>query len=164
MSDEFKATAVIVYPALWPTGADESHCTIGVLGETATLDYSVQDVLRVLHYFEWPDLTVAATGGIDWFGPDKNIPVVRLLGEHLHVNYQYLDLALASEGIAVDKTHGEYKPHVTINPFDVLDGDALAVALGAGQSYAQHLEQNIIIPDSIGLTKPQVWWGNEHYS
>lgn len=142
---DVKNLAAVMWPAVYPSDMlppDEPHVTIIFLGEIDTFEgFTKQDVIDVIKtvphdFFLWADVD-----GLDWFGPEQNIPVLRVRHDYLSVVHQSLKASLDARGIPYDTRFPEYKPHVSITDEAALSG---------------------VWPDKILLTPVELWWGGEH--
>ena len=80
---------------------------------------------------------------LDWFGEDKDIPVLRVDHDYLYKYQEAVIEALAKKGIEVNMTFPDYKPHITIPEAAATSGNYPRVFLAG---------------------PVQVWWGNEKFN
>lgn len=140
----------VMWPVVYPQMADpkyqpkDPHITVVIFTDinNPELGYTRQDVMDAVAHtmyevFVWPKVE-----GVEWFGENQDIPVLRVHHSFLNAYRESLLVELEARGIPVDTTFPDYKPHVTITDEAALDG-----------VYPQHL-----------LAGPvEVWWGGEHY-
>lgn len=130
----------IVLPARFKGHVPESHCTVMFLGYTDEADYTRDMVLTAMDQFvEWFPQEFA-TAGTDWFGVDRDVPVMRLMSSWLMSYRSYVERILAEEGIYPTKgaVKWPYQPHVSL-PDD--------------------FEEEL--PKTVTLYSPVLWWGTE---
>jgi hypothetical protein len=135
----------IVYPAVFPQAHAESHCTAIFLGRIGEVEftkdmvmYALWDIRRywgqnIHRYFR-------ANDQIEWFGVDKDKPVVTFRDDLLlRISRDMIDKRLRQDGIRSASVFNgtDYRPHVT------LTGKPLYAPLG------------------VTLTAPVLWWGDE---
>lgn len=138
----------IVMPATFPGSVADSHCTNIFLGTTddPNLHFTKDHLLNVAFDLEAAfsrtmtrrfDVT-----GVDWFGVDRDIPVMRLEPSWL-VNFRkVVDYYLWEEAQIKSASEWDYQPHVTLpEGYDVSD-----------------------LPKYVTLSKPVVWWGDEPWA
>lgn len=116
---EFDNTAVIVYPALWhmayiPPDKDDLHSTVLWLGDVSDAPYGPADIIGALRGLDLVRYLWASVSGVEWFGPDNNIPVLRVEHSALQIQYDAITTALAPLG-AVSASEFGYSPHVTVD-------------------------------------------------
>lgn len=137
----------IVMPATFPGSVADSHCTNIFLGEiTPDLNFTKDHLLNVCYDLEAIfhrnvsrrfDVT-----GVDWFGVDRDIPVMRLESSWLMHFRLVLEEYLKQENNIRNASEWDYQPHVTLpEGYDVSD-----------------------LPKYVTLTKPVVWWGDEPWA
>lgn len=110
------------------------------LGEIPEISFTQQDLFDALNASNLSAPGEVSTIGPEMFGPDKDIPVVKLEPTLLlRAQKSTLRYNLRARGIedASSYANDAYRPHVTL----------------------QNPDQKI--PESITLGAPQVWWGNE---
>ena len=127
----------IMYTSTWPEDMPDAHCTLLYLGTVDDADFTKEDVQDAVDSVEFAPLGDINTMDTEYFGPDKDIPVVRLDRNYNLVRNRYhVLLELMKRGITTKSEYVHFKPHITVNSFDGLD-----------------------IPDTVFLEdKPVVWW------
>lgn len=139
--------AAVVYPAEFSShyalehGIPDLHTTIFNLGKVAELDYIKEDVVEALtevdfNMFIWVDIIAT-----ERFGPDKDIPVLRVRHDMLQTKFDEVNAVLLGAGIPNGSifAHEEYKPHITVN------------------------EEVFASPPKNALLSPaELWWGGVH--
>jgi hypothetical protein len=105
------------------------------------LGFTKEDVIEVVKTFPEAMLRLRVTG-LEWFGVDQSVPVLRVEHDYLEVFHDALVKALAAKGIPVDTTFPEYKPHVTIPDEAALDR---------------------VWPTALMTGTPEVWWADEKF-
>lgn len=141
-------SAAIVLPAMFPDSDLLSHCTVAFLGkDIGEIPASKDQVLGVVH-----ELTLAfgrpnmvrrfEVTGTDWFGVERDVPVMRLNGSWLKHYRKVTDSLLAQSGLGVvASTDWEYQPHVTLN--------------------SDYMDTHDDIPHYVDLKAPILWWGED---
>lgn len=130
----------IVLPAEFKGSDEMSHCTVMYLGTADTMTGTQDQVMNVLY-----DLRMAFgrqgrlfyTSGTDWFGVDRDIPVMRLTSSWLRSYRKATEQLLGLAGISPQPSVWVYEPHVTLK------------------------DDNIELPKSVMLHPPVLWWENE---
>lgn len=138
-----KTGIAIVMPARFSGSVEDSHCTLIYLGTTDTVTFTKDQVAHILY-----DLELAfgrnlkrdfSVHGTDWFGVDRDIPVMRLESAWLKYLRKVCETLLTQESANITSpSEWQYQPHVTL-PQDY-DGE---------------------IPACVRLTAPVLWWGDE---
>lgn len=137
----------IVMPATFPGSVADSHCTNIFLGEiTPSLHFTKDHLLNVCYDLEAIfSRNVTRTfdvSGVDWFGVDRDIPVMRLESRWLMHFRKVLEQYLMEEASIKNASEWGYQPHVTLpEGYDVSN-----------------------LPKVVTLSKPVVWWGNEPWA
>lgn len=135
----------VMWPVLYlgPNAPVDAHITVVIFTDinNPDLGFNVDDVISVVKEFPEAMLRVKAEG-IEWFGAEKNVPVLRVSHSYLELFHDMLEQDLTARGIPTDQTFPEYKPHVTVTPEAALD-----------ESY----------PDFLMAGPVEVWWGNVHH-
>lgn len=129
MSDEYKNTACIVYPAEYPSNkippaVSELHSTIIFLGDIDEdlAGISKQRLIDIISDVETNVYQYVNVEGSALFGLEQNIPVLKLEhSEFLEDTNRDVTDALLSEGIESPSEFG-YSPHVTIDLESYLAG------------------------------------------
>lgn len=145
----------VMWPVLYPIIPDhgqasgsyqpkDPHITVVVFKDinNPDLGFTRQDVMDAVadtihDVFLWVEVE-----GLEWFGENADIPVLRVSHDYLEVYRKSLLGALEARGIPVDMTFPDYKPHITITDAAALDG---------------------IYPGKFLALPVEVWWGNTHY-
>ena len=136
-SDDHSDDIAIVYPSDWPVDDPEAHCTIMYLGAISEANYTKQDLEEAIRKSEIKAPGATPTIGLEMFGEDKDIPVIRLKSLLVSIQKKQLQIMLLSKGIEDASSFPDYKPHVTVS------------------------EPNVEIPTTVSLGAPAVWWGDE---
>lgn len=137
----------VMWPVLYPSDMnppENPHITVVVFNDinNPDLGYTREDVMGAVYKTRYDVFLWTKVDGLEWFGQDKDIPVLRVSHDYLEAYRNALISELDSRGIPVDMTFPEYKPHVTITDEAALDG---------------------AWPDKLLAGPVEVWWGNEHY-
>ena len=137
----------VMWPVMYPSDMlppEDPHITVVVFNDinNPELGYTREDVMdavtNTMHgVFLWVDVE-----GLEWFGENADIPVLRVSHAHLERFRNSLLAELEKRGIPVDMTFPEYKPHVTIRDEAALDG---------------------LYPNKLLALPVEVWWGEKHY-
>lgn len=136
-SGEHDQSIGIMYPVNWPTDDPEAHCTLFYLGEMPDISFTQHDLIDALEEANLEAPGEVPTAGLELFGPEKDIPVVRLDSLLLRTQKAALGYILRGYGVKDASSFPDYQPHVTlVNPQKE-------------------------IPTTINLAAPQIWWGNE---
>ena len=135
---EHAESAAIVYLSAWPPDEDNAHCTLIYFGQIPDLSFGLEDLEAALAAAGIRAPGRVFTTGAEWFGEEKDTPVVTLGSARLQANYQKLKAALSDAGIEWDEKWPEYKPHVTVEN------------VGIG------------FPQSVELSGPVIWWGEDN--
>lgn len=141
-SQDFSSSAVIVWPVVYPTDMlppEEPHCTVIYLGDVANLDK--QAVIDAINETEYDVFLWVQPMDVEYFGPEQDIPVLRVAHPYLYKYNDFITSSLAKRGIESASQFTEYKPHVTISPEAVANG--------------------VIPTDPLLLLPVQLWWGDE---
>jgi 2'-5' RNA ligase len=131
----------IVWPCWFEGSTDpESHVTALFLGTTDTVDYSKEDVERVLGSYLWP-AWVKVTG-TDLFGRNKDVPVLKLEHSTL-LDRSRIDILTRLNRVGIHaSTEFGFNPHVTI------------------AKEAEHIQAELFRPREVHLEAPALWWGS----
>ena len=139
----------IVYPYVYPQGVDfptrgnDPHCTLIYLGPLSDVDFTQEDVLLSLSGLDFGDIGIVDVDGLDLFGQDKDILVMRLKSSVLVDNFEAVRGRLAEKGIENASSFPDYSPHITLT--EHYHGPTIGYTL----------------PTTVGLGRPQLWWGEE---
>lgn len=140
---QFSNSAGIMYPAEFSNHyaapvelPGDLHTTVMYLGEIDQLNYMDYDVLEALtevdlNMFIWTEVI-----GKELFGPDQDIPVLRVDNSQLQRNFDKVEAALSAVGIKNGSSFPDYKPHITV-PIEVWNAP----------------------PKHALLMPAQLWWG-----
>lgn len=134
----------IVMPATFPGSVADSHCTNIFLGVVSpelhfTKDHLVNVCYDLEAIFSRNVDRLFKVSGVDWFGVDRDVPVMRLDSSWLMHFRKVLEQYLWEEAQIKSASEWDYQPHVTLpEGFDVSD-----------------------LPEYVTLSKPVVWWGDE---
>jgi 2'-5' RNA ligase len=136
----------VVYPDM---GEDKynptaPHVTIVMFTDVRNpnLGFTKEDVIDAIQETMHSVMLKLRVEGVEWFGPDQNVPVLRVHHDYLHVYRESIKGALAARGIEIDETYPEYKPHVTITDEAALDG---------------------VYPRTLMTAPVELWWADVHY-
>lgn len=140
----------VMWPVQYPDMGDpkyqpsDAHITVCIFENInePDLGYTLQDVIDAVKQTGWDVIVRAKVLGLEWFGPDQNIPVLRVQNDYIDFYHEAITNELAERGIPISMKFPEYKPHVTITDEAALDG---------------------IWPEYVFAGPVEVWWGNEHY-
>lgn len=132
----------VVYPDMLPP--KDPHITVVMFKDinNPDLGFTKEDVIAAVQAVPWEVFLWTRVTGLEWFGAEQNIPVLRVHHDYLPVFHQMIKTELAKRGIPVDETFPDYKPHVSITDEAALNG---------------------IYPKMLLAGPVEVWWGNEHY-
>lgn len=137
---EYSESVGIMYPANWPEDKDDAHCTLIYLGDKEDVNASKKDVVNLLK-----GLSLMAPGEVrvastSFFGESRDIPVVLLDSSLLHLQRVIVEKQLKDQlGVVNGSQFTTYQPHVTVES-----------------------NRDYILPTTITLGKPQLWWGDEY--
>ena len=130
----------IVLPAKFEGSNEMSHCTIKFLGTAETMEGCQDQVMQALYNLTcafgrsprifWPT-------GTDWFGVDRDVPVMRLTDGWLGQLHKLSNRLLDDEGVVPQPSTWEYQPHVTL------------------------ADDDMPLPEKITLYPPVLWWEDE---
>lgn len=137
----------VMWPVLYPSDMmppENPHITVVIFTDINddNLGYTREDVMDAVANTLYDVFLWTKVDGLEWFGENADIPVLRVSHDYLEAYRQSILTELEARGIPVDMTFPEYKPHVTIRDEAALDG---------------------IYPDKLLAGPVEVWWGNEHY-
>lgn len=135
--------AAVMWPVV-PWGAtekvDEPHCTILMLGDIRELNFTKQEVIQAIQETYHTVFIWAEVEGLEWFGENKDVPVLLLNHEYLFMYRDSLEDVLRMRGIKWDEHFPTYRPHVTVN---------------------QEVVDSGFIPQKVMLSPVELWWGKE---
>lgn len=140
----------VMWPVAYPDMGDgynpkNPHVTIVVFRDinNENLGFTKEDVINAIKATEHNVMLWLKPDGIEWFGPDQNVPVLRISHDYLYTYHSAIIKALAERGIPIDRTYPDYKPHVTITDAAALDN---------------------VVPNHLISGPVELWWGDEHFS
>lgn len=140
----------IAYPYVFPRDSDlpidysiPAHCTLIYLGYVDEVDFSKEDVLDSVRGMSFGDTGIVDVDGLELFGPESDILVMRLNSSVLMDNFETVRDELAENGIENASSFPDYNPHITLA--ENYHGPTIGYTL----------------PTTVGLAKPQLWWGEE---
>lgn len=142
MTTDFSDSICIAYPASWPTTVDEPHCTLIYLGKISEADFTKQQLLDVLDDIQLPAPGFVETTTVEYFGKEKNIPVVKLFSLRVLAHRAIIAFELEHIGIS-SPSEFEFTPHISLS----YDED--------------HKVDESEIPDQVYLDAPVLWWGED---
>ena len=147
MSEDFSQSVAVVWHAAWPIGVLDAHCTVMYLGELDKVEGLAEkrdQVISALKALDFSDVALYSPHpiGTEMFGPEKDIPVVLLGANALHMARGFVEDALDAIGVENGSAYKDYRPHITV----------------PDTSYFNDL------PDYIELFNFSLWWGNERYT
>lgn len=144
---EPRELAAVMWPVVYPVVPErpewrpsEPHCTIIYFGEVKDLNFTKDEVIECIRETYHSVYLWARVTGLDWFGLEKNVPVLTVEHDYLQTYHDSLVACLAARGIKWDETFA-YKPHVSITNEAALDNQ---------------------YPSTLLLTPVELWWGGEH--
>lgn len=145
---EYSDDAGIMYPAVFPQNTDlpidyeiDAHSTLMYLGDKNDLDF--ETLVSALKPLEFEDVGIVDVDGLSLFGEDGEVLVMRLKSGNLDSNFQMVEDALRSVGVE-NASEFDYNPHITLS----------YEYYGPTEGFTQ-------IPTTVGLGKPQLWWGDD---
>lgn len=151
---DIKDLGAVMWPVSYPNPEEQvggtayipkdPHITVVVFKDinNPDLGYTREDVIEAVRESVWNVYLWCKVEGIEWFGSEQDVPVLRVHHDYLPVFYKSLTGILDARGIAYDKTFPDYKPHVTIPDLAALDK---------------------VYPDKLLAGPVEVWWGDVHY-
>lgn len=146
---EFANSICIAFPANYPD-TPEAHCTLIWLGYVDTFMATKEQVLAVLNSFDYTPNVQYRTLPPKIFGKDDERVVVLPLddsdGSLQRLRTHLEDALLGELQVRSPSEYTTYVPHVTVEDF------VPGVTRLFGYRY----------PDSIALSAPELWWGDEH--
>lgn len=139
---DFTNTAAIVMPALWPSGfvrpnVPDLHMTYYFFPDVTDVSYTKDDVIEAIKEGFYNVYVMADVFEFDLFGPESDVPVLRVRNELLQENYKLIGEALRKRGIDNYSKYYGFKPHVTIDEDYSLEGG---------------------FPPHIWLKPVELWW------
>lgn len=141
-TDDIAQSACIMFPVGEKVpGVDEPHVTVIYLGDANNLNK--QDILDSMAEVDnsYDAMFFARSREVEWFGPEKDIPVLRLEHTYLEKYRDLVEAALGRRGIVNGSEYKDYKPHMTITP---------------------EIARDLSYQSAYLLTEPELWWGREH--
>lgn len=130
----------VAYPLDYPAPKDP-HITIIMLGTTDTANFTKDEVLDAMKETNYNAMPYVSVSGLEWFGPDNDVPVLTVKHSFLFDYKKHLERRLAERGIFNTSSYPDYRPHITITE------DA-----ATGNNY----------PLKLVLGPVELWWGTEH--
>lgn len=137
----------VMWPVLYPLSDPEHmptdpHVTIIYFGEIdGDIGFTKADVIDAIQKTTHDVYLWMRVSGVEWFGEEQNIPVLRVEHDYLDFYHNALKAELDKRGIPYDTRFPEYKPHVTITDAAALDG---------------------VYPPLLLACPVELWWGGEH--
>lgn len=137
----------VMWPVVYPDDMmppENPHVTVVIFTDIndPELGYTREDVMDAVRNTMHDVMVWMKVEGLEWFGAEQDIPVLRVSHDYLEAYRNSLLVELEARGIPVDMTFPEYKPHVTIRDEAALDG---------------------LWPSHLMGGPVEVWWGNAHY-
>lgn len=137
----------VMWPVAYPDDMlppKDPHITVVVFKDinNPDLGFTREDVMDAVRQTMYDLYLWVTVDGVEWFGAERDIPVLRVSHDNLYAYRESIMEELAARGIPVDMTFPEYKPHVSITDEAALDG---------------------VYPDKLLAGPVEVWWGDEHY-
>ena len=145
----------VMWPVAYPNPQDptggtvyiprDPHITVVIFTDinNPNLGFTREDVMDAVRNTMYDAFLWVKVDGLEWFGEDQNIPVLRVSHDFLNAYRNSLLVELEARGIQIDMTFPDYKPHVSIPDEAALDG---------------------VYPTGHMLAGPvEVWWGDVHY-
>lgn len=130
---------------MWPVyfeGVPDAHVTVVIFDDinNPNIGFTKEDVISAVEELEHCQYLWLSVDGLEYFGPDKDVPVLRVSHSYLHIFREQLISILTERGIPINENYPEYKPHVTIP-----------------EGMSEY-------PEKLLASPVEVWWGGEHYS
>lgn len=153
-ADDYSRSAIVTWPVEYPNPQEQvggsvyippdPHVTILYIHDidSPDLGFTKEDMMDAIKETRWEVMLLLKVDKLEWFGPDNDIPVLRVEHSHLHPYRKALKEALAKRGIVIEETFPEYKPHVTI--------PETAAVVG-------------IWPTQFLAGPVELWWGGIHH-
>lgn len=141
MASEFSKTAVVVWPVASET-VEDAHVTVVFLGEVVEVAGAYGRALQALKEADLSTPGEIPVTGYEVFGEEKKVWVALLDPEALSAEQARLEGSLRRNGLDNASSFSDYRPHVTIAPYESDDQEFERLA-------------------SYTLLSPQLWWG-EH--
>lgn len=110
----------------------------------ADATFTKDDIQNVLKRLDFHAPGPVKTTGVEYFGPEKDIPVVTLSTQSLENYRETLERVLAKINVHNVSEFKDFKPHVTIS-YGPFEGSI----------------DSLDIPETIVLGAPQLWWGDD---
>lgn len=137
----------VMWPVVYPVDMNppkDPHITVVVFKgiNDPDLGFTREDVIDAVRATHHDLMLWTRTEGIEWFGIEQDIPVLRVDHNYLHAYRGSLIRELSRRGIEYDKTFPVYKPHVSVTEVAALDG---------------------VFPERLLAGPVEVWWGNQQY-
>ncbi len=135
---DYSNSALIAWPVVYPEALlppDNPHVTVIYIPDVTNVEKS--DVLDAIRATEFDVFPVVETTGIEMFGPDKDVPVIRVKHEYLEAYYEQIAFQLEARGIEFSTLY-DYSPHVTMSE----------------KAYKTNAE----VPPAFMLLPVSLWW------
>lgn len=137
----------VMWPVHYPSDMmppKNPHITVVVFKDinNPELGYTRDDVIDAVKHTLYNNYLWIDVEGVEWFGENKDIPVLRVNHDYLYVYRNKIIEELSARGIPIDMTFPEYKPHVTMSDEAALEG---------------------VRPRKMLAGPVEVWWGDEHF-
>lgn len=137
----------VMWPVAYPVDMlppENPHITVVIFDDinNPELGYTREDVMDAVRNTFWNCYLWCKVDGLEWFGAEQDIPVLRVSHDFLNAYRESLLVELEARGIPIDMRFPDYKPHVSITDEAALDG---------------------VWPNGVLAGPVEVWWGNNHY-
>lgn len=146
---DFSGSICIAFPADYPADREDPHCTLIWLGYIDTFGLTKEEVQAVLDAGDYTPPARVKPLLPKIFGKGDERVVVLPLDDSdgaLAALRNKIDAALAEIGASSASEYTDYVPHVTTEDY----------VPGQTRLYGYP------VPATIGLSKAQLWWGDEH--
>lgn len=139
-----RTTATLIWPVMHPYDIPDGHCTIMFLGEAEEIGLGPEEILSSVSETQAPGLVGVTSYEV--FGDDDDQVWVALLDdEQLFDLRERIAIELYRLGVESKSDYEDYRPHVTLAPYESEDQE---------------------LPDVpfVALGVPRLWWAGEIYT